>query len=180
MEGYIGEVRLFAATFAPVFWQDCDGRLLSIAEYTALFAIIGTQYGGDGQTTFAVPDLRGRVAIGAGSQPGGATYIIGQIGGAQSVALTSNNLPNHQHTVTGSISLPAFAGAGNMNLPGTTSYPANGTNAYHAIGDGTQMGTGTTAPQVAFTGSSLPMDIKQPYIGLRYIICLEGIFPSRN
>ena len=176
MEGYIAEIRMFAGNFAPRNWAFCQGQLLSIAQNTALFSLIGTIYGGNGQTTFALPDLRGRVALGVGQGPGLSNYDVGQVGGVESVTLATTQIPAHSHPLNGSNS------AGTSNAP-TGNYPAvvtdptaNPMNAY-----------GTAAPIVAMnaasvgnTGGSQPHTNLQPHLAVSYIICLAGIFPSRN
>lgn len=177
MEAYVGEIRLFAGNYAPAGWAFCDGSLLSIAEYDVLFALLGTTYGGDGTTTFALPDLRGRVPVHVG--PG---YAQGEMGGAEAVTLTAANLPAHTHTVnvaanTANVTDPegAVLAAGSGISMYSTAVP---TLSMHpsAIGDSidprTGTGYGTPDPQ--------PHDNMQPYLCLNYIICLEGIYPPKN
>lgn len=180
MDGYISEVRMFGGNFAPLFWLDCDGSLLSIANVTPLFALIGTTYGGDGQTNFAVPDLRGRTPISPGTGAGLPFVNFGEQSGLNSVTLTTNNMPAHNHAVTGGVSLPAVASAGNLSSPTSVAVPAATSNAYHAIPDGSTMAGTVTAPTLASAGSGLPFDNRQPYLGIRFIICVDGIFPTRN
>jgi microcystin-dependent protein len=163
---FIGEIRMFGGTFAPLGWADCNGQLAVIAQNTALFALIGTTYGGDGQTTFALPDLRSRIPIG---MQGGN---IGADSGTETVTLTSATLPAHSH--------PAFCG-GN----GTSVSPVNG---YWAMDAGLNVGQySTQAPNavmapdaITLAGGGQPHDNIQPYLCIRYIIALEGIFPPQN
>ncbi len=169
----IGEIRLFAGNFAPRSWAFCNGQLLSIAQNTALFSILGTTYGGDGRTTFALPDLRGRVPLHPGVGPGLASYTLGQKAGVENVTLTQNQLPSHNHAVN------AVAEGGNQAAP-TGNLPAvesTGTakNYSNAATTG-QMNSG----MIGNTGGSQPFSVVQPYTCLNYIIALQGIFPSRN
>jgi microcystin-dependent protein len=172
-EAYIGSIVLFAGNFAPRGWAFCQGQLLSISTNTALFSILGTTYGGNGQTTFALPDLRGRVPMGQGQGPGLTNVTLGEQGGSESVTLMPSQMPMHSHavacdtTATGSAD-PAGAYPGN---PGSLS----GTELYGSTANGTM------APNmISPAGGSQPFSVQQPYLGLNYIICLEGIFPSRN
>lgn len=180
MEGTIGEIRIFGGNFAPRNWAFCEGQLIQIATNTALFSIIGTNYGGDGRTTFGLPDLRGRTAIGAGTGPGLSTFREGQRGGRESVSITVPNLPAHNHTLSAS------------NSAGTSSSPVNNfpaqsqvqverggamleVNAYQATGDAVM-----SASAIGNTGGGTPIQIRNPYLAINYIICLQGIFPSRS
>ncbi|MEK7254534.1 MAG: tail fiber protein [Bacteroidota bacterium] len=171
MEDLIGVIKLFAGNFAPRGWAFCHGQLLSIAQNTALFSILGTTYGGDGQTTFALPDLRGRAPIGAGQGPGLSDYVLGEMSGSETTTLLVNNMPMHTHTVQAS---NQFAGG---DHPGGRYLGASTTD------DGFYDETANTsmaADMVAPAGGSQPFDHRPPYLGLNYIICLYGIFPSRD
>jgi microcystin-dependent protein len=163
---FIGEIKMFGGNFAPLGWADCSGQLMSIAQNTALFALIGTTYGGDGQTTFALPDLRSRIPIGV------LGNNIGSAAGAESVTLTSVQNPSHSH--------PAACG-GN----GTSASPLNGywaKDAGLAVAEfSNQAPNALMAPDAtSISGGAQPHDNIQPYLCIRYIIALEGIFPSRN
>ena len=163
---FVGEIRTVAFNFAPVGWADCNGQLMSISENETLFNLIGTTYGGDGQTTFALPDLQGRVALGAGN-----SFIVGELGGAESVTLSVNQIPTHSH------SMAAVAG------PGTSTSPVNG--AYATIPNGARSDRlyGTASGQVASpsmlssAGGSQPHENMAPFLTVRYIISLFGVFP---
>jgi microcystin-dependent protein len=182
MEGTLAEIRMFAGNFAPRGWQLCNGQLLSIAQWTAVFALVGTTYGGNGQTTFGVPDFRGRIARGAQNAQGpGLPFIdLGEMAGTQSVTLLTTNLPVHTHPLTGTVNLQ-----GNEGTVGLTNDPTN-----HRVA-GTQIFTGNPADlvnmaalvstlAVGVSGSSQPFSKMPPYLGMNYIFCVEGIFPSRD
>lgn len=183
MEGYISEIRMFAGNFAPLNWAFCNGSLQSIAQNTALFALIGTTYGGNGQTTFALPDLRGRVAIHNGQGPGLSNYSLGQMGGTESITLLASNVNNHAHAITGNAGIVTASGDGQTPVA-VNNFPANnGDTIYSSVTDNSVMApaslTGVTvAPQTP--NGSTPINNQQPYLGMNFIICLFGIFPSRN
>ena len=167
---YVGEIRLFAGNFAPAGWMFCDGTLLPIAQDETLFALIGTTYGGDGVTTFALPDLRSRVPIHMGQGAGLSAYVLAQNGGAETVTLTVAQIPAHSHVPKA-----------NSNH-GTTTMPAN--NVWAAAADFTQYTLGSTgnmfAGAVGLAGGSQPHDNRLPYLGINFIISLFGIFPSQG
>jgi microcystin-dependent protein len=181
MEGTLAEIRMFAGNFNPRSWFYCNGALLSIASNTALFSLLGTTYGGDGQVTFALPDLRGRVAVGAqfSQGPGLPAVQLGEMAGTTNVTLLSINLPAHNHTITGGVT-PQAATDGALGSDPTGRYLGPG-NFFSAAGDNVGMAqipaTGLT---MSIAGSNSPMSIMQPYLGMNYIICAEGIYPSRN
>lgn len=185
MEGYIGEIRMFGGNFAPRTWAFCEGQLLPIAQNQALFSIIGTMYGGDGRTTFALPDLRGRVAMGAGHGPGLSDVRQGAKGGQETVTLTTNQIPSHNHSTQLSLNFaqPAVDGSSTSTQPGPATLPGNtSTPAYsHSAANTTlKPGAVTGSVTVGNAGGNQPHENRQPWIGLRYIICLQGIFPSRS
>lgn len=180
MEGYIGSVTLFAGNFAPKNWTFCMGQLLPISQNTALFSIIGTTYGGNGTTTFGLPDLRGRAVVGAGQAPGLSYYDLGQIGGKESTTLISTNLAAHSHPVALQVA-PAAAATADQESPANGVYATAGTGEpFYGPAPTAQMqaytGTITTGP----TGGTLPFSNLHPVLALNYIICLYGIFPARN
>jgi microcystin-dependent protein len=162
---YIGEVRIFGGTFAPVGWAFCNGQLLAIDDNSTLFTLIGTTYGGDGQTTFALPDLRSRMAVSTG-----LTHAIGQAAGAESVTLTSNQLAIHTHAVF------ASDNAATATSPSGNVWANWGETQYSTAAPGAAMGVGG----VSSVGQGFPHDNRAPYLGVSFIIALEGIFPSRN
>jgi microcystin-dependent protein len=175
---FIGNVMLVAFDYAPRGWAFCNGQLLPINQNQALFSLLGTQYGGNGTTNFALPDLRSRVPLGFGQGPGLSSIQIGQAGGTESVTVSTATLPAHTH--------PLNVQSGT----GTTSAPGPGTVlARTVVDDGTGVTSySSTAPNTALaaasvgstTGGSTPVGIRNPYLGLQYIISLQGIFPSRN
>jgi len=162
---YIGEIRMFGGTFAPVDWAFCDGRILSIAEYSALYTLIGTTYGGNGTTTFNLPDLRGRLPVHQGN-----TFIIGQLSGTETVQLTTNQIPQHGHTV-------AALTSANTASPSGAAYGGNTTvDFYSANAPSAAMNTG----MIANGGGGQPHDNLMPFGVVSFIISLFGVFPSRN
>jgi microcystin-dependent protein len=176
MEGTIGEIRLFAGTFGPRNWALCNGQLLSIAQNTALFSILGTTYGGNGQTTFALPDFRGRVGVGAGTGPGLPAVVLGQASGEAAHTLTLTELPSHNHTAT----MPA-ASTSTTAIPASslaTGPASQGAATWKNFG--TPVGNSAAPPSIGIAGSSQPHNNMQPYLGMNYVICMFGIFPSRN
>jgi microcystin-dependent protein len=181
MEGTIGEIRMFAGNFAPRTWLFCQNQLISIAQNTALFSILGTTYGGNGQTTFGIPDFRGRVPVGTGQGPGLSNRSLGEMSGTQTNTITSANFPAHTHPFSGSITMPGNAADGNADAA-SGNYPAGltGTNMYSTVNNGSGLGNMQLALTGAATGSSTPVNNIQPVMGMNYIICQFGIFPSRN
>jgi microcystin-dependent protein len=176
---FIGEIRIFGGNFPPMGWALCQGQLLSIAQNTALFAILGTQYGGDGKTTFALPDLRGRVPISQGAGTGLTPRSMGEEGGSAYVTLLTSEMPAHNHTAsavpaTGSSTNPEgtvwaqTTGGGRGQPAAAPLYTANSPN--------TTMSPMALAP----AGGSQPHNNMQPYVGMNYIIALQGIFPPRG
>ena len=181
MEGYIGEILMFAGNFAPRNWAFCNGQLLSIAQNTALFSLLGTTYGGDGQTTFGLPNLQGRVAIHPGQSPGTSSYDLGESAGTEQVTLTTSQMPAHTHATTVAINAAATAQAPTDNPSGAVPVGGSGQNIYAPAPDGaTPMNAGMAVPTVAVTGGNQPFSVVQPFQCVNYIICLFGIFPSRN
>jgi microcystin-dependent protein len=169
-EPYIGEIRMFAfgSRGAPNGWQSCDGSLLPISEYDALFALIGTTYGGDGQTTFAVPDLRGRVPLHQGTGPGQSSYIIGQQGGTETVTLTESQIPAHTHA------LPVSAAAATSPNPKSAVLAANSADPVFADTATASM----SATAVGLAGGSQPHENCMPTLTVAFAIAYFGIFPS--
>jgi microcystin-dependent protein len=180
-ENILAEITLFAGNFAPRNWAFCNGQILAISQNTALFSLLGATYGGDGKTTFALPDLRGRVAVGAGQGPGLSQYDEGQTGGAETTILTPANMPQHHHTISGTVNMKATAAAGDSDAP-QNNYPAvlSGTDMYSSTQNGNTMADMQYNLSTGSTGASSSFSIIQPVLGLSFIICLAGIFPARN
>jgi microcystin-dependent protein len=177
-EPFLGQIQIFGFNFAPRGWAFCNGQILPIAQNTALFSLLGTTYGGNGQTTFALPDLRSRVPIQFGQGPGLSSYDLGQASGTESVTLTTNQMPAHQHTYVprqASSGNPADAASPEGAFPAKTDI-----NMYTGTTDGSFMGSPTAQQNTSIVGGSQPTPILQPYLALNFCIALEGIFPSRN
>lgn len=177
-EPFIGEIVMFAGTFAPRNWAFCQGQLLSIAQNTALFSILGTTYGGNGQTTFALPDLRGRCPIGAGQGPGLPNVNLGEMAGTPTHTLISSEMPAHSHPISGNTSGLANSASPSGNSIGIGVVPSTNTpvNIYNSAAPNAPL----NGQSVGLSGGSQPHNNMQPYLGMNYIICLFGIFPSRN
>jgi microcystin-dependent protein len=181
MDDYLAEIRFFGGNFAPRGWMLCAGQILPIAQYTALFSLLGTYYGGNGTTNFALPNLQSRVAVGCGQGTGLSFYYPGQQGGSESIALLANNMPAHTHAISGTVTLNANATSGNTDTP-YNSYPAvNGSNIYNSASDGSSMpALQYSGATVGVTGNSTPVSIIQPVLALTAIISISGAFPARN
>jgi len=173
MDAFIGTIIMFGGNFAPRGWQFCNGQLLAISQNSALFSILGTTYGGDGRTTFALPDLRGSVPVHAGTRPGGSTFKLGQRGGSELTQLSINNVPSHNHT------LVASSNAADQKAPGGNYLPTNGRTGAEiyadAIGTPSDMGK-----SIGSTGGGQPFNNMQPYRVVNYIIAVQGTYPSRS
>ncbi len=179
MEGTIGEIRLFAATFAPKSWAYCNGQLLPISSNTALFSILGTTYGGDGKVTFALPQLAGRSAVGNGTGPGLTQKVLGEMSGTSEVTLLSTNLAPHTHATLATIAIPAYADNGEIDVAANNVVIAGKTGAFSNDND-TFLKPFQSSVQVAPQGQNLPVSIVQPALGMNYIVCLYGMYPPRN
>jgi len=169
---YIGEIRMFGGNFAPYGWAFCNGALQSISQNDTLYNLIGTTYGGDGQQTFALPDLQGRIPIHQGQGNGLSTYVLGQKAGSETVTLISSQLPSHPHTAMGSATgtqqtNPANATWGNNQLPNT-------------FGPGTSANGTMNMGATSMTGNSQPHDNLIPFLVVSFIIALTGIYPSQT
>ncbi len=175
-EPFIGQIMMFAGNFAPKGWMFCEGQLLSIAQNSALFSILGTTYGGNGQTTFALPDLRGRVPIQPGQGPGLSPYTLGQMGGVENVTLLSTQIPAHNH-VLGAHGGPGDSASPEGAVPAMTVDP----NTQQTLSSFSTTVTTTMAPaSVGLTGGSQPHTNIEPYLCINFIIATEGIYPSRS
>ena len=168
---FLGEIRMFAGNFAPKGWALCNGQLMSIAQNTALFSILGTTYGGNGQTTFGLPNMQSRAPIHAGQGTGLSNYVLGEMIGVENVGLTINNLPTHTHSLLGS------SGGGTQASPsgGVPAVKSTGTSMNYAGSANVTMGGA-----IGTTGGNLPISIIQPVLCVNFIIALQGIFPSRS
>lgn len=188
---FIAEIRMFAGNFAPRFWAFCNGQILPIAQNTALFSLLGTTYGGNGQTTFGLPDLRGRSPIHWGQGPGLSPYVLGEVSGTETVTVLTSQMPAHTHVITGgggqaSIGFPCSNGAGNSDSPAgnipavTPSGDEQYVEAASATGTMAPVTLTIPAPTAAATGGTQPHENRSPYLAVSFIIALNGIFPSRN
>ena len=175
MDTFLGSLLLVPYNFAPTGWALCNGQLLPISQNTALFSLLGTTYRGDGVSTFALPDLRGRVPISAGQGPGLQNYSLGQSGGAETATLTSTQLPSHSHNMN------AVSGAGNNSNPANrflADSPGGTVNT--GIYSSSQPNSTLNANAISPAGGNQPVDIRSPFLTFNWIIALQGIFPSRG
>jgi microcystin-dependent protein len=186
MNPFLSMIMLWPCNFAPLGWNFCSGQLLSISQNAALFSLIGTYYGGDGVQTFALPDFRGRVPVGAGSGPGRSTYVLGQAGGIENVSMTIANLPAHTHPLSITVSASNVqataitpSSAANTLAAPYDGVALNGVNAYVSGAPNVPLNVGPNGPTGA-TGSNQPISVVQPYLAVNYVIALQGIFPSRG
>ncbi len=173
---YLGEIIMTGYTFCPRATASAEGQLLAISQYQALFSLYGTNFGGDGRTSFGLPDLRGRSPIGQGSGPGLTPFTVGRAGGRETVTLTINEMPQHTHDAR----VRASSQGPDTNDPSGTTFPTfpAGTNMYTSGADNVTMSDDEV--QVARTGGSQSFSIRDPYQAMRYCVVLQGIFPSRN
>ena len=182
-EPFIGQIIQGGWNFAPRGYALCNGQTMAIQQFSAVFSLLGTTFGGNGQTTFALPDLRGRSMTHWGTGPGLGQVDIGQVGGTQSVTLTSSNLPQHNHTlnVTAAIKASSQAAVANGVLARSVDLNTN-VNAQPAIyaPAGTALNTALAPGSIGMAGSNQPFSNLSPYLGITHVIALEGIFPSRN
>lgn len=180
-EPFLGEVIMFAGNFAPRGWAFCEGQLLPISQHSALFSILGTMYGGDGRTTFALPDLRGRTPVGVGNGPGLSPVQQGQKGGSENTTITVMNMPSHNHGLSQlnvekkKLSIPSKGEESERSSRlSATSSSKYDFLLYSTTNRNANLG------QTTSTGASRPINTRQPFTGMRYIIALQGTFPSRN
>jgi microcystin-dependent protein len=167
----ISEIKIFAFNFPPRGWAQCNGQLLAIAQNQAVFALLGTTYGGNGTTNFALPNLQGRTAMHAGNYIGGGNYQLGQVGGEEFHTLIQQEIPQHNHTVAASNT------TANETYPATTNLWANGASAQ---GFSSTANTVMSPSSIGISGGSQPHENRSPLLVLNFCICLQGIFPSRN
>lgn len=164
MDPFVAEIRIFTGNFAPKGWAFCDGQLLPITQNTALFSLLGTYYGGDGRSNFALPDLRARVPIGGGQGPGLSLNVLGESGGQQQVTLAGADIPSHYHATQ-------VATAEATSNRGAGAYPALG-NSYAS--------TDVVASGATTSTAGIPHENRPPYLTLTYIIALQGVYPARS
>lgn len=178
-DAFLGEIRMFAGTFAPQDWKFCDGSVLKAADYNVLFSLIGAVYGGDGITTFALPDLRGRTAVGLGAGPGLTNRNIGQTGGETAVALNTSMVPSHTHPVMASTNSATTATPGNTVILATP--PTSTTTMYTKVDASDPKEKTFTFDPLAvanFTGGQAHANVMSSY-GMNFIICVNGLYPTR-
>ncbi|WP_044401930.1 phage tail protein [Lacinutrix sp. Hel_I_90] len=188
MDPFIGQIQPFGFNFNPRGWSKCDGQLLAISSYSALFSLLGTTYGGDGRTTFGLPDLRGRSIVHIGNGPGLSNISWGEKGGVEQLYMTQANMPSHAHAlVNGTANVDIFT----TDSASATADTDGGAN---ALGTGTEMPdifreSPTTADKLGgvnisgtttASGGSMPMESRNPFLGINVCIAMEGIFPSRS
>lgn len=188
---YLGSIATFAFFFPPRGYMLCNGQILPISQYNALFALLGTTYGGNGQQTFGLPDLRGRVVNGQGQGPGLQSYVIGQVAGAESITLTQQQMPQHTHVFTNTSTLNAVQTKGSVQEPAAGSQLARPIDQTGSVVPLIYVPSGTAGTQVplggvnvagtnSIAGGSQPFSILQPYLTMNFSIATQGIFPSRN
>jgi microcystin-dependent protein len=172
---FVAEIRPWACNFAPIGWAFCQGQTLPIAQYTALFSLIGTYYGGNGTTNFQLPDLQGRVPMKFGTDPTGNNYAIGEEAGTETITISSTQMPVHSHTFSGTSATGTAGKASNNSAPGTSS----GGNFYYGPSSGstTTINVGTVS---LYTGGNQAHTNLQPFLAINWCIALTGIYPSRN
>lgn len=181
MEPFMGTILAFGFNFPPYGWAFCNGAILPISRYTALFSLLGTYYGGDGKTTFALPNLQGNTAIGYGNNPQMGEVVIGEVGGATSYTMTTAQMPTHNHTAVSTIAMPVFGDAANNPNPNGNSLAiSSGVNAYSNQVADVRLASYNAVGNMLPVGSGIPVSTMTPYLVLNYSIALNGIFPSRN
>ena len=179
MEGTIATIMMFAGTFAPKNWVLCNGQTLNIASNTALFSLVGTTYGGNGTTNFGLPNLQGRLAIGAGQGPGLSLYDLGETGGSTSATMTTAQMPAHPHT-GGAVTIPLTNTVASVEQASNNILATPTADTYATAGTTPTVNYGGFSATADIQGGSQPFAIEQPYLAMNYVICQFGIFPSRN
>jgi microcystin-dependent protein len=175
VDPYIGEIRIFAGNFAPKDWALCNGQLMAIVQNTALFSILGTNYGGDGKTTFGLPNLQAATPMSQGSGPGLTPRQVGEVGGSPTVTLTAAQLPGHSHT------FGVELGLGDQTAVANNFVAANRNASAFTAPNAPNLNTQPmNAAAIANSGGSQPHNNRQPFLGLTFIICLNGIYPPRS
>lgn len=177
METYLGTICVFGFNYAPYGWQYCNGQILPISTNAALFSLIGTYYGGNGTSTFGLPNLQGRCAIHLGQLQGGSLYTIGEFSGAENVTVLISNLPAHNHGYTFALNCNTTAASANQQSP-NNNYPATSSEAIYNSAQNANMAAPTVT--LGTTGGSTPITISDPALVMNYCIAMTGIFPTRN
>lgn len=185
MEDYIGTIIPWPMNWAPLNYMLCNGQLLSISEYNALYSLLGTLYGGDGTNTFGLPDLRGRIPVGVGTNPSGSTYIAGSYGGAETVSLNANELPIHSHIASMSVKEKCSTSGGTMSANPQNNYvatpsPLGPTPYNNTANDASFMQYCDTTVNQVTAGASAPHNNMPPYLTINYIICVNGTYPEQQ
>lgn len=180
MEPFIGAIIMFGGNFAPRGWAFCDGSLLQISSHTALFSILGTTYGGDGRTTFGLPDLRGRVPVHEGTGPGLSPRRLGEKSGQETTTLSINNMPSHTHTIAGSVKVGVTDEDGTTNEANGSILANTVNNNYKVAASNGELAGVSHQLTNSNTGGGQAFTNMQPYQCVNFIIALEGTFPSRN
>ncbi|MFN0216174.1 MAG: phage tail protein [Saprospiraceae bacterium] len=178
MEGTMATIMIFAGNFAPQNWMFCDGSLQSIADNTALFSLLGTTYGGDGQTTFGLPNLLSRIPVGTGTGPGLSPVTLGEVGGSESVTLTQSQLPAHNHTMAATVGTSSSNADGSNNP--TRALASTSAEIYLPPASTTGTNLGGANVTLGPAGNSQPISVIQSYQAINYVICAYGIYPSRG
>jgi microcystin-dependent protein len=173
---FLGEIKMFGGNFAPQGWAQCDGQLLTIAQYSALFSILGTTYGGDGETTFGLPEMRGRVPVHQGTGPSLTNRPLGQKSGAEQNTLAVTNMPAHSHVLD--VKLKGNSDRAREREPSGNSLAEGREDMYKTAAPDVDMHEGSIAATAAETGGGQPVNNMQPYIVVNFIIALTGVFPS--
>lgn len=188
-EPFVGEIRMFGFNFAPRNWAFCAGQLMPISQYSAVFSLLGTTYGGDGRSTFALPDLRGRAPINQGQGPGLQHYQLGKQGGTELNYINVSQMPAHSHTATPSLTShqPATNATADLptpdgNVPASSVFVRDAVNTYAATSDNSKLQPGTVDGSIAIgnAGGGQPVENMMPFLTMNYCIALVGIYPSRN
>ncbi len=178
MDPYIGEIRLLPFSFAPRGWLPCQGQLLSIQQNTALFSILGITYGGNGTTTFQLPNLQGNVVVGVGTGPGDSPYLLGQLGGVPNVTLKAGDMPMHAHALSGPLQTTNEGGGAPSPQDG---FLANATGEqYGDTKSGKTMAAGSIKGSIGPNGGNGAHDNMMPYLTLNYCIATQGVYPPRS
>lgn len=180
-EPFVGEIRMVGFNFAPVGWAQCLGQMMPIAQNQALFSLLGTMYGGDGRTTFGLPDLRGRSPVGVGQGPGLSNITQGELAGNENITLTTANMPTHAHLTTvqvaGTATQPVNAPTQSNNVLGASGGGQGAASIWSAeLSNPVQIAGVQSGP----AGGNQPIGTRNPFIGINFVIALEGVYPSRS